>query len=90
LTLVFFGAWRQYFGERHLGRIIGAAQAGTVLASAVGPLVFASCSDYYGSYRPALWTVAGASLLVAAWALAVRGVGAYTHSIEQQRNGSNA
>lgn len=80
LTLVFFGVWRQYFGERHLGRIIGAAQAGTVLASAVGPLVFAACRDRYRSYQPALWIVAAASLVVAVWAFALRTYDSYIES----------
>ena len=38
------------FGRRHLGRIQGAAQALTVVASAIGPLLLAWCVDWTGSY----------------------------------------
>jgi len=37
ITVIFFAVWRQAFGPAHLGRIQGAAQMLTVLASAVGP-----------------------------------------------------
>jgi cyanate permease len=38
------------FGRLHLGRIQGAAQALTVLASALGPLLLAWCVSWTGSY----------------------------------------
>jgi MFS family permease len=57
ITVLFFAVWRQAFGTAHLGRIQGAAQMLTVLASAIGPLVFAQCQAIAGSYTPALWTL---------------------------------
>lgn len=57
ITVLFFAVWRQAFGTAHLGRIQGAAQMLTVLASAIGPLVFAQCQALTGSYTPALWTL---------------------------------
>src|SRR5712691_2972260 len=38
VMVLFFSVWPRVFGRRHLGRIQGAAQALTVLASALGPL----------------------------------------------------
>jgi MFS family permease len=58
ITVLFFAVWRQAFGAAHLGRIQGAAQMLTVLASAIGPLIFAQCAAMAGSYTPALWTLA--------------------------------
>lgn len=58
ITVLFFAVWRQAFGAAHLGRIQGAAQMLTVLASAIGPLIFAQCAAMTGSYTPALWTLA--------------------------------
>ncbi len=46
----FFSVWPRLYGRRELGRIQGAAQALTVLASAVGPLLLAWCVDRTGSY----------------------------------------
>ena len=36
----------------------------TVLASAVGPLLFAKCAALTGSYSPALWVLAPCVLLL--------------------------
>lgn len=58
ITVLFFAVWTQAFGRAHLGRIQGAAQMLTVLASAAGPLLFAQCAAWAGSYTPALWTLA--------------------------------
>ena len=41
VTVVFFGCWAKAFGRAHLGRIQGAAQVVTVLASAAGPVILA-------------------------------------------------
>ena len=46
----FFSVWPRLYGRRELGRIQGAAQVLTVLASAVGPLLLAWCVDRTGSY----------------------------------------
>jgi MFS family permease len=69
ITVMFFAVWGQAFGTAHLGRIQGAAQTLTVLASAIGPLIFAHCATLTGSYRPALWVLAPCVLLTALAAL---------------------
>ena len=48
--MLFFAVWPRVFGRRNLGQIQGAAQAITVLASAVGPLLLAWCVELTGSY----------------------------------------
>jgi MFS family permease len=63
VTVIFFAIWRR-FGSRHLGRIQGAAQMLTVLASAIGPLLFAQCAAITGSYAPILWILAPSVLLI--------------------------
>lgn len=69
VTVVFFAIWADYFGRLHLGRIQGAAQTLTVLASAIGPLLFAECEARTGSYAPIFFTLAPIVLLLgaAAW-----------------------
>lgn len=71
VTVIFFAIWRR-FGAEHLGRIQGAAQMLTVLASAIGPLLFATCASWTGSYAPILWVLAPGVLLLALAALRVR------------------
>ncbi len=58
VMVVFFSFWGQTFGRLHLGRIQGAAQALTVVASAVGPLLFAWCAESTGSYSSAFYALA--------------------------------
>ncbi len=70
ITVMFFAIWRR-FGSAHLGRIQGAAQMLTVLASAVGPLLFAKCAALTGSYAPILWMLAPGVFLVGFAALRV-------------------
>jgi MFS family permease len=70
ITVMFFAIWRR-FGSGHLGRIQGAAQMLTVLASAVGPLLFAQCATITGSYTPILWILAPCVFLVGLAALRV-------------------
>jgi MFS family permease len=50
VTVLFFGFWARAYGRKHLGRIQGAAQALTVVASAVGPLLLAQWVAWTGSY----------------------------------------
>jgi cyanate permease len=64
ITVIFFAVWRRAFGLAHLGRIQGAAQMLTVLASAIGPLIFAQSAALTGSYFPALWALAPCVLLL--------------------------
>jgi MFS family permease len=71
ITVMFFAVWRRAFGAAHLGRIQGAAQMLTVLASAIGPLIFAQSAARTGSYFPALWILAPCVLLLSAAAFRV-------------------
>jgi sugar phosphate permease len=66
VMVVFFSFWGQTYGRRHLGRIQGAAQALTVVASAVGPLLLAWCVRSTGSYAAAFYTLSAAVLLLTA------------------------
>jgi MFS family permease len=50
VMVLFFSVWGRVFGRLHLGRIQGVAQALTVVASAVGPLLLAWCLEWTGSY----------------------------------------
>jgi MFS family permease len=50
VMVLFLSVWPRVFGRRHLGQIQGAAQAMTVLASAIGPLLLAWCVEWTGSY----------------------------------------
>jgi MFS family permease len=71
ITVIFFAVWRHAFGALHLGRIQGAAQMLTVLASAIGPLIFAQSASRMGSYFPALWVLAPCVLLLSVAAFRV-------------------
>ena len=69
VTVVFFSVWSQVFGRLELGRIQGAAQMMTVVASAVGPVLLASTLERTGSYDLMFWVLAGltAGLGLACW-----------------------
>jgi MFS family permease len=58
LTVLFFAVWRHAFGSEHLGRIQGAAQALTVVFSALGPLIVAQWRAASGNYGPILFAFA--------------------------------
>ena len=72
VMVVFFSFWGRTYGQKHLGRIQGAAQALTVLASALGPLVLAWSVDATGSYAIAFYALAVAVVGLAAAAMLVR------------------
>jgi MFS family permease len=65
VMVLFFAVWPRVFGRRHLGRIQGTAQAVTVLASAIGPLLLAWCVTLTGSYSWAFTLLAAVIGLVA-------------------------
>jgi MFS family permease len=69
VTVVFFGCWTKAFGRAHLGKIQGAAQVMTVLASALGPVLLALGERRSGSISATfLWMApAVAALAVACW-----------------------
>jgi MFS family permease len=70
VMVLFFSVWPRVYGRRHLGRIQGIAQAMTVLASAVGPVLLAWCVDATGSYA-AMFRVLAAIVAAAALAAAL-------------------
>jgi MFS family permease len=70
VMVLFFSVWPRVYGRRHLGRIQGAAQAMTVVASAVGPLLLAWCVELTGSYSGMFNILAGVIGLTAFAALA--------------------
>ncbi len=72
VMVLFFSAWPRIYGRRHLGRIQGVAQAMTVLASAVGPLVLATTAEMTGSYATAFYILAVAVGTLAVSAIVVR------------------
>jgi MFS family permease len=65
VMVLFFSVWGRVFGRRHLGRIQGIAQALTVVASAIGPLLLAWCLEWTGSYT-AIFEILAAVILVVA------------------------
>jgi MFS family permease len=69
VMVLFFSVWPRVFGRRHLGQIQGAAQAMTVLASAIGPLLLAWCVEWTGSYAAmfAILATAIGMVAVGAW-----------------------
>ena len=60
VMVLFFSVWGRVFGRRHLGRIQGSAQALTVVASALGPLLLAWCLESTGSYTAMFHILAAA------------------------------
>jgi MFS family permease len=71
VMVLFFSVWPRVFGPRHLPRIQGAAQALTVLASAIGPLLLAWCVEWTGSYQAMFRILAAVIAATAAAALMV-------------------
>jgi MFS family permease len=71
VTVVFFAAWGHLFGRVELGRIQGAAQLATVLASALGPVLMAESLALTGSYTPMFLALAGVVGLLALAAVLV-------------------
>jgi MFS family permease len=59
VMVLFFGFWAKAFGRRELGRIQGLAQALTVVASAIGPLMLAQWVSWTGSYGSMFTLLAG-------------------------------
>jgi MFS family permease len=72
VMVVFFSFWGKAYGRTHLGRIQGVAQALTVFASAIGPLLLAWCVARTGSYAGAFYVLAGTLAVLTGAALLVR------------------
>lgn len=69
VIVIFFSFWSSAYGREHLGKIQGVAQALTVIASAVGPLLLAWCVSRTGSYASMFYVLTGVVLVLAvvAW-----------------------
>ena len=73
VIVIFFAFWSRAYGRAHLGKIQGAAQALTVIASAIGPLLLAECVTRTGSYAMMFYllTLVVMVLALAAWIVKV-------------------
>jgi MFS family permease len=69
VIVIFFSFWSAAYGRKHLGKIQGVAQAFTVIASALGPLVLAETVSRTGSYAAIFYllTVVVIVLALLAW-----------------------
>lgn len=72
VMVVFFSFWGRAYGATHLGKIQGVAQAMTVVASAMGPLLLAWCARATGSYAMAFYVLAAVLAALAAATARVR------------------
>jgi MFS family permease len=77
VIVIFFAFWSRAYGRAHLGKIQGAAQALTVIASAIGPLLLAESVARTGSYAAMLYALTFIVLLLAlsAWFVKLPGPG---------------
>ncbi|MDQ3012678.1 MAG: MFS transporter, partial [Acidobacteriota bacterium] len=75
VIVIFFSFWSRAFGRAHLGKIQGAAQSLTVVASAVGPLLLAQCIAWTGSYSMMFYALSlfVAALGIGAWFVSLPG-----------------
>jgi MFS family permease len=73
VIVIFFSFWSRAYGRAHLGKIQGAAQSLTVLASAIGPLLLAQCVAWTGSYAVMFYVLSlvVAALGISAWFVSV-------------------
>ena len=69
VIVIFFSFWSAAYGRKHLGKIQGVAQALTVIASALGPLMLAETVSRTGSYASIFYvlTVVVTALALLAW-----------------------
>lgn len=72
VMVLFFAFWGRAFGPAHLGLIQGTAQVISVLASALGPEVFAHVQKRTHSYVPVFWGLAALVAAVGFWCSVVR------------------
>lgn len=73
VIVIFFSFWSHAFGRAHLGKIQGMAQALTVGASAVGPLLLAECVSRTGSYAAMFYLLTAVVVMLglSAWFVTV-------------------
>lgn len=72
VIVIFFSFWSAAYGREHLGKIQGVAQALTVIASALGPLVLAETVSRTGSYASIFYLLTVVVLVLALLAWVVR------------------
>ena len=72
ITVCFFGVWRRLYGPAALGRIQGAAQFLTVLASGLSQALYPVVKTRSGEYTPLFVAGAVAALALAVWSYFVR------------------
>jgi predicted MFS family arabinose efflux permease len=72
VIVIFFSFWSAAYGRKHLGKIQGSAQALTVIASALGPLVLAETVSRTGSYATIFYLLTVVVLVLALLAWFVR------------------
>jgi MFS family permease len=85
VIVIFFSFWSRTYGRAHLGRIQGAAQTLTVVASAVGPLLLAECVARTGSYKAMFYLLAivVGALGLSAWLVRVPAISNSTNSLAE-------
>jgi MFS family permease len=82
VIVIFFSFWSRAYGRAHLGKIQGAAQALTVVASATGPLLLAECVTRTGSYAAMFYLLTVVVLLL--------GLGAWFVTLPPERPAAGA
>jgi MFS family permease len=84
VIVIFFSFWSAAYGRKHLGKIQGAAQALTVIASAVGPLILAEGVSRTGSYAAIFYllTLVVIVLALLAWFVKIPSKDKITESTE--------
>lgn len=80
ITVAFFAIWAETFGKRHLGRIMGAAQTLSVLASALGPLLLERSAALSGSFAKSLLIIAPVSVLLGLLSLFLKPTASSDHA----------
>jgi MFS family permease len=68
VALLFFSCWGTLFGHRDLGYIQAIAQMFTVLASALGPVLFAWAKRQTDSYSTIFFSLSALAFLLGIWA----------------------
>jgi len=72
VIVIFFSFWSAAYGRKHLGKIQGVAQALTVIASALGPLLLAETVSRTGSYTSIFYLLTLVVTVLALFAWFVR------------------
>ena len=72
VIVIFFSFWSAAYGRQHLGKIQGAAQALTVIASALGPLILAETVSRTGSYATIFYLLTVVVMVLAMFAWLVK------------------